>query len=210
MQEKLANVSDPDEYIKMAKEIGYNNLSPEQQEYVKSLEEEDVNFWERPIDYVSEKLDDIDDGVINLIEKGDEKLKEVLAPVDEAGKKYLGPVYDYIKAKEAAKEDFCMDTLHGVAALNKFLRNAIFHPVRTANSVIEFDYKKAWNASWDEVKEKWDKNFVHGDLYSRTHYAEYLKLNIVTTFISGGAGAASKGASIASKAGRFASMPENK
>ncbi|NPC95015.1 hypothetical protein HOO54_23075, partial [Bacillus sp. WMMC1349] len=87
LQEKLANVSDPDEYVKMAKEIGYNNLSPEQQEYVKSLEEEDVSFWEHPIDYVSEKLDDFDDGVINLIETGEEKLKEVLAPVDEAGKK---------------------------------------------------------------------------------------------------------------------------
>ncbi|WP_253907592.1 ribonuclease YeeF family protein [Bacillus sp. WMMC1349] len=205
LQEKLANVSDPDEYVKMAKEIGYNNLSPEQQEYVKSLEEEDVSFWEHPIDYVSEKLDDFDDGVINLIETGEEKLKEVLAPVDEAGKKYLGSAYDYAKGITVARYDFVKETLEGVVTLNKFVRNSALHPVRTANSIIEFDYKKAWNSAWDEVKEKWDKNFVHGDLYSRTHYAEYLKLNIVTTFISGGAGAASKGASIASKAGRFAS-----
>ncbi|MGN9865382.1 T7SS effector LXG polymorphic toxin [Bacillus swezeyi] len=39
LKEKLANVTDPDEYLKIAKEIGYDNLSPDQKQYVLQLEQ---------------------------------------------------------------------------------------------------------------------------------------------------------------------------
>nr|WP_307894493.1 T7SS effector LXG polymorphic toxin [Bacillus swezeyi] len=39
LKEKLAKVSDPDEYLEIAKEIGYENLTPDQKQYVLQLEQ---------------------------------------------------------------------------------------------------------------------------------------------------------------------------
>ncbi|MCY8522776.1 DNA-binding protein, partial [Bacillus atrophaeus] len=165
-------VDDPDEYLKVSKEIGYDNLTTEQQEYVKSLE-----FWDNPLratkDILKEQIDGVYEGLLAGIDDTEKTVKEYLAPIDAAGKKYLGPVYEY-------------------------------DPKGTIKSVFEFDYKKAWDSTWDEVKESWDKNFVHGDMYSQSHYTTYFTLNVASLFISGGGGAATKSGSVVSKVERVA------
>ncbi|NPC91688.1 hypothetical protein HOO54_05405 [Bacillus sp. WMMC1349] len=257
LQEKLANVSDPDEYVKMAKEIGYNNLSPEQQERLTEIKE-DKEFWDNPFLGTLNKAGDmIGQGVQNTVEAGKNfvagsatvlgnvgeglkgaavgayELKEKIADetdktfdriiagleavketttkatLDKGAKKYLGvlyPLYQITTAKEKAKLDFLIDTGQGVLTLGKYASNSTLRPIKTTIAAYEFPYKKAWNASWDEVKEKWDKNFVHGDLYSRTHYAEYVKLNLVSMFLPGGLPA--KGASTATRVGRAGVIAE--
>lgn len=39
LKRQLVKVTDPDEYLKIAKKIGYENLEPEQQVYFRQLEE---------------------------------------------------------------------------------------------------------------------------------------------------------------------------
>lgn len=39
MKKQLVNVTDPDEYLKIAKKIGYENLEPDQKVYFRQLEE---------------------------------------------------------------------------------------------------------------------------------------------------------------------------
>ncbi len=166
LQKKLNTlVDDPDEYLKVAKEIGYDNLTTEQQEYVKSLE-----FWDNPLqatkDILKEQIDGVYEGLLAGIDDTEKTVKEYLAPIDAAGKKYLGPVYEYYKGKQMAYYDFSKETGEGLLGIAKFGIDLGLDPKGTIKSVFEFDYKKAWDSTWDEVKESWDKNFVHGDMYS--------------------------------------------
>ncbi|WP_069839532.1 T7SS effector LXG polymorphic toxin [Bacillus sp. F56] len=196
-------VDDPDEYLKVAKEIGYDNLTTEQQEYVKSLE-----FWDNPLratkDILKEQIDGVYEGLLAGIDNTEKTVKEYLAPIDAAGKKYLGPVYEYYKGKQMAYYDFSKETGEGLLGIAKFGIDLGLDPKGTIKSVFEFDYKKAWDSTWDEVKESWDKNFVHGDMYSQSHYTTYFTLNVASLFISGGGGAVTKSGSVVSKVGKVA------
>ncbi|MCC2931916.1 ribonuclease YeeF family protein [Bacillus sp. LBG-1-113] len=202
LQKKLNTlVDDPDEYLKVAKEIGYDNLTTEQQEYVKSLE-----FWDNPLratkDILKEQIDGVYEGLLAGIDDTEKTVKEYLAPIDAAGKKYLGPVYEYYKGKQMAYYDFSKETGEGLLGIGKFGIDLGLDPKGTIKSVFEFDYKKAWDSTWNEVKESWDKNFVHGDMYSQSHYTTYFTLNVASLFISGGGGAVTKSGSVVSKVGR--------
>ncbi|WP_369810961.1 ribonuclease YeeF family protein [Bacillus halotolerans] len=204
LQKKLNTlVDDPDEYLKVAKEIGYDNLTTEQQEYVKSLE-----FWDNPLratkDILKEQIDGVYEGLLAGIDNTEKTVKEYLAPIDAAGKKYLGPVYEYYKGKQMAYYDFSKETGEGLLGIAKFGIDLGLDPKGTIKSVFEFDYKKAWDSTWDEVKEIWDKNFVHGDMYSQSHYTTYFTLNVASLFISGGGGAVTKSGSVVSKVGKVA------
>ncbi|MGY4672443.1 hypothetical protein ACVW0X_002620 [Bacillus subtilis] len=204
LQKKLNTlVDDPDEYLKVAKEIGYDNLTTEQQEYVKSLE-----FWDNPLratkDILKEQIDGVYEGLLAGIDDTEKTVKEYLAPIDAAGKKYLGPVYEYYKGKQMAYYDFSKETGEGLLGIAKFGIDLGLDPKGTIKSVFEFDYKKAWDSTWDEVKESWDKNFVHGDMYSQSHYTTYFTLNVASLFISGGGGAVTKSGSVVSKVGKVA------
>ncbi len=210
LQKKLNTlVDDPDEYLKVAKEIGYDNLTTEQQEYVKSLE-----FWDNPLratkDILKEQIDGVYEGLLAGIDDTEKTVKEYLAPIDAAGKKYLGPVYEYYKGKQMAYYDFSKETGEGLLGIAKFGIDLGLDPEGTIKSVYEFDYKKAWDSTWDEVKESWDKNFVHGDMYSQSHYTTYFTLNVASLFISGGGGAVTKSGSVVSKVGRVAEKGTSK
>ncbi|MCC8351000.1 ribonuclease YeeF family protein [Bacillus sp. AF23] len=203
LQKKLNTlVDDPDEYLKVAKEIGYDNLTTEQQEYVKSLE-----FWGNPLratkDILKEQIDSVYEGLLAGIDDTEKTVKEYLAPIDAAGKK-LGPVYEYYKGKQMAYYDFSKETGEGLLGIAKFGIDLGLDPKGTIKSVFEFDYKKAWDSTWDEVKESWDKNFVHGDMYSQSHYTTYFTLNVASLFISGGGGAVTKSGSVVSQVGKVA------
>ncbi|MGR3206665.1 T7SS effector LXG polymorphic toxin [Bacillus glycinifermentans] len=201
LKEKLDQTLDDDEYLKIAKEIGYNNLTSEQLEHVKTLE-----FWKNPlqatVNNLKETIDGAYDGFLAGVDDAEKAVGEFLAPVDEAGKKYLGPVYEHFKGQEIAKYDFSKETGEGLLAIGKFAADLLLDPKQTINSVLEFDYKKAWDSTWDEVKESWDKNFIHGDTYSRSHYVTYFTLNVASLFVSGGGGAVAKSGSVASKVGK--------
>ncbi|MDA7026651.1 T7SS effector LXG polymorphic toxin [Bacillus sp. CLL-7-23] len=259
LQIKLKSASDDDEFLEIATEIGYDNLTTEQQERFTEIKE-NKEFWDNPFlgtlnktgdmigqgvqntveagknfaegskavignlgegfkgaavdayeikEKVADTIDNTFDGMIAGLEAARETTKKDLATVDKAAEKHLGvfyPLYQATAAQATAKLDFVVDTSQGVLTLGKFGSNLTFRPIKTANAIYEFPYKKAWDASWDEVKEKWDKNFVHGDLYSRTHYVEYFKLNVVSSFLPGGLPA--KGASTATRFGRAGIIAE--
>ncbi|MFN2747191.1 ribonuclease YeeF family protein, partial [Bacillus sp. z60-18] len=96
LRKKLAKTSDPEEFIKIAKEIGYDNLTPEQMELMKA-----VGFWDNPLQATVNKLktqlDDAYEDLLTGLDDAEKTVGEFLAPVDEAGKTYLGPIYDHIK-----------------------------------------------------------------------------------------------------------------
>ncbi|MDU0072829.1 EndoU domain-containing protein [Bacillus sp. FSL M8-0052] len=201
LKEKLDKTLDDDVYLKIAKEIGYNNLTAEQLEHVKTIE-----FWKNPLQATVNNLKDTIDGAyegfLSGVDDAEKAVGEFLAPVDEAGEKYLGPVYDHFKGQEVAKYDFLKETGEGLLAIGKFGADLLLDPKETINTVFEFDYKKAWDSTWNEVKESWDKNFIHGDTYSRSHYVTYFTLNVASLFVSGGGGAVAKSGSVASKVGK--------
>ncbi|MGE7201701.1 T7SS effector LXG polymorphic toxin [Bacillus haynesii] len=166
LRKKLENTSDSAEYLKIAKEIGYDNLTPEQMEHVKSIE-----FWNDPLQTTIDNIKETGKGFIDGIVDAGEKL-------DEAGEKYLGPVYKSAKGSAVAGYDLAKDFVDGGIQLGWNIGWTIDHlhkdPQVVLDTVLEYDYKGAFMSMVDTLAEKWDEKVVHGDAYSRAHYFTYM------------------------------------
>ncbi|QHZ46356.1 T7SS effector LXG polymorphic toxin [Bacillus sp. NSP9.1] len=166
LREKLENASDSEEYLKIAKEIGYDNLTPEQMEHVKSIE-----FWDDPLQATIDNVKEAGEGFLDGLVDAGEKL-------DESGEKYLGPVYKSVKGSAVAGYDLAKDFVDGGIELGWNLGWTIDHlhkdPQVVFDTVLGYDYKGALLSMVDTLAEKWDEKVVHGDAYSRAHYFTYL------------------------------------
>ncbi|MCU4668058.1 LXG domain-containing protein [Bacillus paralicheniformis] len=166
LRKKLENTSDSAEYLKIAKEIGYDNLTPEQMEHVKSIE-----FWDDPLQTTIDNIKETGKGFIDGIVDAGEKL-------DEAGEKYLGPVYKSAKGSAVAGYDLAKDFVDGGIQLGWNIGWTIDHlhkdPQVVLDTVLGYDYKGAFMSMVDTLAEKWDEKVVHGDAYSRAHYFTYM------------------------------------
>ncbi|MCY8540105.1 LXG domain-containing protein [Bacillus haynesii] len=166
LRKKLENTSDSAEYLKIAKEIGYDNLTPEQMEHVKSIE-----FWNDPLQTTIDNIKETGKGFIDGIVDAGEKL-------DEAGEKYLGPVYKSAKGSTVAGYDLAKDFFDGGIQLGWNIGWTIDHlhkdPQVVLDTVLGYDYKGAFMSMVDTLAEKWDEKVVHGDAYSRAHYFTYM------------------------------------
>nr|WP_051290368.1 HNH/ENDO VII family nuclease [Bacillus sp. NSP9.1] len=147
LKEKLAKVSDPDEYLEMAKEIGYDNLDSEQKQYVQALQKMKRDEFFDPIGFLGGVKDNLVDAGIGLWD-----------------------------AATHPKE-----TLEGIG-------HVIIHPVDTFNII-----KK-------DIEESFERDVIHGDAYSRSHWFGYALTTVGTSLVG------SKGAdklSKVSKAGKI-------
>ena len=166
LRKKLENTSDSAEYLKIAKEIGYNNLTSEQMEHVKSIE-----FWDDPLQATIDNIKETGKGFIDGVVDAGEKL-------DEAGEKYLGPVYKSVKGSAVAGYDLAKDFVDGGIQLGWNIGWTIDHlhkdPQVVLDTVLGYDYKGAFMSMVDTLAEKWDEKVVHGDAYSRAHYFTYM------------------------------------
>ncbi|MBU8786801.1 MULTISPECIES: T7SS effector LXG polymorphic toxin [Bacillus] len=166
LRKKLENASDSEEYIKIAKEIGYDNLTPEEMEHVKSIE-----FWDDPLQATINNVKEAGQGLLDGVVDAGEKL-------DEAGEKYLGPVYKSVKGSAVAGYDLAKDFVDGGIQLGWNIGWTIDHlykdPQVVLDTVLGYDYKGAFLSMIDTLAEKWDEKVVHGDAYSRAHYFTYM------------------------------------
>ncbi|MEC0684757.1 T7SS effector LXG polymorphic toxin [Bacillus haynesii] len=166
LRKKLENTSDSAEYLKIAKEIGYDNLTPEQMEHVKSIE-----FWDDPLQATIDNIKETGKGFIDGVVDAGGKL-------DEAGEKYLGPVYKSAKGSAVAGYDLAKDFVDGGIQLGWNIGWTIDHlhkdPQVVLDTVLGYDYKGAFMSMVDTLAEKWDEKVVHGDAYSRAHYFTYM------------------------------------
>ncbi|MEC3605679.1 T7SS effector LXG polymorphic toxin [Bacillus glycinifermentans] len=166
LRKKLEKASDSEEYIKIAKEIGYDNLTPEEMEHVKSIE-----FWDDPLQATINNVKEAGQGLLDGVVDAGEKL-------DEAGEKYLGPVYKSVKGSAVAGYDLAKDFVDGGIQLGWNIGWTIDHlhkdPQVVLDTVLGYDYKGAFLSMVDTLAEKWDEKVVHGDAYSRAHYFTYL------------------------------------
>ncbi|MFT0803484.1 T7SS effector LXG polymorphic toxin [Bacillus swezeyi] len=194
LRKKLENESDSEEYIKIAKEIGYDNLTPEQMEHVTSIE-----FWDDPLQATINNVKEAGEGFLDGVVDAGEKL-------DEAGEKYLGPVYKSVKGSAVAGYDLAKDFVDGGIQLGWNIGWTIDHlhkdPQVVLDTVLGYDYKGAFLSMVDTLAEKWDEKVVHGDAYSRAHYFTYLIGSLVG--LRSGKSSVSTGSKYVAKAGKTA------
>ncbi|UOY90219.1 T7SS effector LXG polymorphic toxin [Bacillus glycinifermentans] len=144
LKKKLEQLyDDPDEYLKVAKEIGYDNLTSEEMNYVTAIEESQ-KFRADPIK--------------GTLEDGKHILESMIG--------FVGGAYDF--AKETV-----VGTVETAKSLTEQADNFIKNPKATVNAVFEYDYKAAFESMLKSIADSWDKQMVHGDSYSRGHYLAY-------------------------------------
>ncbi|MEC1439820.1 T7SS effector LXG polymorphic toxin [Bacillus sonorensis] len=144
LKKKLEQLyDDPDEYLKVAKEIGYDNLTSEEMNYVTAIEESQ-KFRADPIK--------------GTLEDGKHILESMIG--------FVGGAYDF--AKETV-----VGTVETAQSLTEQADDFIKNPKATVNAVFEYDYKAAFESMLKSIADSWDKQMVHGDSYSRGHYLAY-------------------------------------
>ncbi|NPC93399.1 hypothetical protein HOO54_14420 [Bacillus sp. WMMC1349] len=134
LQEKLANVSDPDEYVKMAKEIGYNNLSPEQQERLTEIKE-DKEFWDNPFLGTLNKAGDM---VVGSASEAFEAGKSIASDVGESLENGLHTIAHPIETMENVR-----DGLHAIGEEIDNAASAVWDKVSHPKEIL--------NATWDNI-----------------------------------------------------------
>ncbi|WMW46622.1 T7SS effector LXG polymorphic toxin [Bacillus paralicheniformis] len=139
--EKLYN--DPDEFLKVAREIGYDNLTSEQMNYVTAIEEA-YEFRADPIKGTLEDGKHVLESMKGFVVGGYEFAKDTIQGTIETGKALIGHADNFIK-----------------------------NPKATVNSVLEYDYKATFESMLQSIADSWDEKMVHGDSYSRGHYIAY-------------------------------------
>ncbi|MEC5219895.1 T7SS effector LXG polymorphic toxin [Bacillus atrophaeus] len=117
LKKQLVNVSDPDEYLKIAKKIGYENLEPAQQQYVmqleqaKQLEEAGETIWEvikgAGVGVYDVGKDTVT-GLWDLVTKPDEVIEGIVGAV-------VHPVDTYNAISTAIEESYQKDMVNGDA-----------------------------------------------------------------------------------------------
>ncbi|MEC0785020.1 T7SS effector LXG polymorphic toxin [Bacillus haynesii] len=144
LKAKLATLKDnPDEYLKVAKEIGYDNLTSEQMEYVTAIEEA-YEFRADPIKGTLEDGKHVLESMKGFVVGGYEFAKDTIQGTIETGKALIGHADNFVK-----------------------------NPKATVNSVLEYDYKATFESMLQSIADSWDDKMVHGDSYSRGHYIAY-------------------------------------
>ncbi|MEC1530456.1 ribonuclease YeeF family protein [Bacillus haynesii] len=144
LKAKLATLKDnPDEYLKVAKEIGYDNLTSEQMNYVTAIEEA-YEFKADPIKGTLEDGKHVLESMKGFVVGGYEFAKDTIQGTIETGKALIGHADNFIK-----------------------------NPKATVNSVLEYDYKATFESMLQSIADSWDEKMVHGDSYSRGHYIAY-------------------------------------
>ncbi|MGG1240517.1 T7SS effector LXG polymorphic toxin [Bacillus sonorensis] len=149
LQKKLDGLSDdPDEYLKVAKEIGYDNLTSEQLEYVQFLERRQA-VMQNPLEVSP------DDG------------KEALQNISNGIKGSLSAVYDLGK-------DFIEGGIQLGWNIGWTIDNLHKDPQVVFDKVLGYNYLGAFQSMVDTLVEQYDEKVVRGDAYSRSHYFTYL------------------------------------
>ncbi|MCZ0068991.1 LXG domain-containing protein [Bacillus sonorensis] len=144
LKKKLEQLyDDPDEYLKVAKEIGYDNLTSEEMNYVTAIEESQ-KFRADPIK--------------GTLEDGKHILESMIG--------FVGGAYDF--AKETV-----VGTVETAQSLTEQADDFLKNPKATVNAVFEYDYKAAFESMLKSIADSWDKQMVNGDSYSRGHYLAY-------------------------------------
>ena len=134
---------DPDEFLKVAREIGYDNLTSEQMNYVTAIEEA-YEFRADPIKGTLEDGKHVLESMKGFVVGGYEFAKDTIQGTIETGKALIGHADNFIK-----------------------------NPKATVNSVLEYDYKATFESMLQSIADSWDEKMVHGDSYSRGHYIAY-------------------------------------
>ncbi|PSA89736.1 TopI - like protein YobL [Bacillus atrophaeus] len=145
LQTKLDKTTDPDEYLKIADELGADNLTAEQLQYYSNL------VYMKGLQETGRILADSTKGfVVALWDAG----KDIVIGVyDLAVGSYDLAVWSYrASGKMGIKEQ--------VKAGQEF-QNVIYSAPETFDYMVE-SFKKSWN-----------DNMIHGDAYSRSHYVTY-------------------------------------
>ncbi|MCY8467308.1 T7SS effector LXG polymorphic toxin [Bacillus atrophaeus] len=108
LKEKLAKVSDPDEYLEIAKEIGYENLTPDQKQYVLQLEQ--MNQEKDILKGIGVGLKDVvvdtATGIWDTVTKPDETLEGI-------GQTILHPVKTFNIIKKGIEDSYQRDMVNG-------------------------------------------------------------------------------------------------
>ncbi|MCY8573588.1 T7SS effector LXG polymorphic toxin [Bacillus haynesii] len=144
LKKKLEKLyDDPDEFLKVAREIGYDNLTSEQMNYVTAIEEA-YEFRADPIKGTLEDGKHVLESMKGFVVGGYEFAKDTIQGTIETGKALIGHADNFIK-----------------------------NPKATVNSVLEYDYKAAFESMLQSIADSWDEKMVHGDSYSRGHYIAY-------------------------------------
>ncbi|MCY8487606.1 ribonuclease YeeF family protein [Bacillus atrophaeus] len=117
LKKQLVNISDPDEYLKIAKKIGYENLEPAQQQYVmqleqaKQFEEAGETIWEvikgAGVGVYDVGKDTVT-GLWDLVTKPDEVIEGIVGAVSH-------PVDTYNAISTAIEESYQKDMVNGDA-----------------------------------------------------------------------------------------------
>ncbi|CAM5203991.1 T7SS effector LXG polymorphic toxin [Bacillus licheniformis] len=144
LKKKLEKLyDDPDEFLKVAREIGYDNLTSEQMNYVTAIEEA-YEFRADPIKGTLEDGKHVLESMKGFVVGGYDFAKDTIQGTIETGKALIGHADDFIK-----------------------------NPKATVNSVLEYDYRAAFESMLQSIADSWDEKMVHGDSYSRGHYIAY-------------------------------------
>jgi len=144
LKKKLEKLyDDPDEFLKIAREIGYDNLTSEQMNYVTAIEEA-YEFRADPIKGTLEDGKHVLESMKGFVVGGYEFAKDTIQGTIETGKALIGHADNFIK-----------------------------NPKATVNSVLEYDYKATFESMLQSIADSWDEQMVHGDSYSRGHYIAY-------------------------------------
>ncbi|MEC1261440.1 T7SS effector LXG polymorphic toxin [Bacillus swezeyi] len=172
----------PDEYLNVAKEIGYDNLTSEQMEYVSFLERRQA-VMQNPLEVTSED-----------------------------GKEALQNIGNGIKGSFDALYELGKDIKDGTIQLGWNIGWTIDHlhkdPKVVLDTVLGYDYKGAFQSMVDTLAEKWDEKVVHGDAYSRAHYFTYAIGSLWG--LKGGKSSVSTGSKDLAKAGKAAASEAKK
>ncbi|MCI3196900.1 ribonuclease YeeF family protein [Bacillus sp. HU-1818] len=117
LKKQLVNISDPDEYLKIAKKIGYENLEPAQQQYVmqleqaRQIEEAGETIWEvikgAGVGVYDVGKDTVT-GLWDLVTKPDEVIEGIVGAV-------FHPVDTYNAISTAIEESYQKDMVNGDA-----------------------------------------------------------------------------------------------
>ncbi|MCY8856546.1 T7SS effector LXG polymorphic toxin [Bacillus atrophaeus] len=117
LKKQLVNISDPDEYLKIAKKIGYENLEPAQQQYVmqleqaRQIEEAGETIWEvikgAGVGVYDVGKDTVT-GLWDLVTKPDEVIEGIVGAVAH-------PVDTYNAISTAIEESYQKDMVNGDA-----------------------------------------------------------------------------------------------
>ncbi|MCJ8221416.1 T7SS effector LXG polymorphic toxin [Bacillus paralicheniformis] len=144
LKKKLEKLyDDPDEFLKVAREIGYDNLTSEQMNYVTAIEEA-YEFRADPIKGTLEDGKHVLESMKGFVVGGYDFAKDTIQGTIETGKALIGHADDFIK-----------------------------NPKATVNSALEYDYRAAFESMLQSIADSWDEKMVHGDSYSRGHYIAY-------------------------------------